>query len=268
MARRFVVLLMMSLLLSVSAIMAQEEDRVGYNYWGPPGVHEIYCEGMFFNGGNAVSIKFNKTFAETVTNVEEGHRIQQSLTVRRNNNLVYETGYNYTYPMDFQWSGPVTGTILEYGFTFGDVYLIERVVYDVDNNPISFSSTKFECPTNKSAGTATFILLFYGDSAPALSDAKTVVQPQNTEAGLEFTLWDATQTGTTFRITSEQINAIPAFPESNTLVTQSEDGYYRFYRLTTGELQLNTGPDFEGKEFVTVFNAGGQAIKTYTIDPQ
>jgi hypothetical protein len=38
--------------------------------------------------------------------------------------------------------------------------------------------------------------------------------------------------------------------------------------LVVGELQLNTGPDFEGKEFVTVFNAGGQAIKTYTIDPQ
>lgn len=45
----------------------------------------------------------------------------------------------------------------------------------------------------------------------------------------------------------EQLAALPAQPAQNTLI--AERGGYALYKLTTGEYQLNVGPDFEGKVF-------------------
>ncbi len=47
---------------------------------------------------------------------------------------------------------------------------------------------------------------------------------------------------------SRELARVPELPEENTLIEQ----YYEFslYRLTTGEYQLNVGPDAEGKVYV------------------
>ena len=51
-------------------------------------------------------------------------------------------------------------------------------------------------------------------------------------------------------LTTVEINALPEFPEENMLVA----GYYEIalYKLTSGEYQINAGPDAEGK--VNVLN--------------
>lgn len=50
------------------------------------------------------------------------------------------------------------------------------------------------------------------------------------------------------RVNSKVLDKLPEFPEENTLIDQ----YYEFalYKLTSGEYQLNVGPDAEGKVFV------------------
>lgn len=52
-------------------------------------------------------------------------------------------------------------------------------------------------------------------------------------------------------MTSQELAALPEFPEQNMLVDQ----YYEIalYKLTTGEFQINYGPDAEGKVYVLNF---------------
>lgn len=57
-------------------------------------------------------------------------------------------------------------------------------------------------------------------------------------------------------------------PAVNTLIKSSPDGYYSLYILTTGELQLNIGPDAEGKVRVIIFDdLRPDTIYGYVIDP-
>ncbi len=49
------------------------------------------------------------------------------------------------------------------------------------------------------------------------------------------------------RTTSAEIAAVPSAPAVNTLIEQSANGFVSVYRLTSGELQINIGPDAEGK---------------------
>jgi len=51
-------------------------------------------------------------------------------------------------------------------------------------------------------------------------------------------------------VTADQLGGDP--PSENTLLAQAD--LIRLYRLTTGELQVNVGPDFEGKEYVFIWN--------------
>lgn len=46
---------------------------------------------------------------------------------------------------------------------------------------------------------------------------------------------------------------VPAQPLVNTLIASSEDGLYQVYILTTGEYQVNIGPDAEGEVRVLIF---------------
>jgi hypothetical protein len=52
-------------------------------------------------------------------------------------------------------------------------------------------------------------------------------------------------------LSARELAELPEFPEENILV----DEYYEiaFYKLTTGEYQVNSGPDAEGKVFVLNF---------------
>jgi hypothetical protein len=104
------------------------------------------------------------------------------------------------------------------------------------------------------------------DSATAPPTA--AIYADNIGGELSFAVWDVTDgTGPAFSVSNAEIEAVAASPESNTEIKSSADGYYRFFRLATGELQLNIGPDAEGKTFVTIFSADGrQVVRTYTID--
>lgn len=55
-----------------------------------------------------------------------------------------------------------------------------------------------------------------------------------------------------FLVTFDFINAHPASPTENTLLVSQ--GGYSFYRLTSGELQLNSPPNWEGKSYTFVFS--------------
>lgn len=56
-----------------------------------------------------------------------------------------------------------------------------------------------------------------------------------------------------FTATNEEIEAVGDSPEVNTLIDAF--GNIRLYRLTTGEFQINAGPDAEGKEYVLIWTA-------------
>lgn len=79
---------------------------------------------------------------------------------------------------------------------------------------------------------------------------------------------DAGVDGLTFYEIDENSNGILAFSltpaalaewdamdvAENTLIAQNADGTVSFYKLTTGEYQLNVGPDADGKVEVTIFD--------------
>lgn len=56
-----------------------------------------------------------------------------------------------------------------------------------------------------------------------------------------------------------EIGRIPEMPDMNTLIKRSdivtiEDGGYALYRLSSGELQVNIGPDDEGYVYYVIFS--------------
>ncbi len=57
----------------------------------------------------------------------------------------------------------------------------------------------------------------------------------------------------TLYVTQETLDALPEKPDTNIEVATSTDGIATLYKLTTGEYQLNAGPDGEGKVFVYIF---------------
>jgi hypothetical protein len=54
-----------------------------------------------------------------------------------------------------------------------------------------------------------------------------------------------------FFVAFSYIDQFPAVPTENTLL--ASEGGYSFYRLTSGELQLNSPPNWEGKSYTFVF---------------
>ena len=54
-----------------------------------------------------------------------------------------------------------------------------------------------------------------------------------------------------FTATTEEIDAVGTAPDENTLI--EAHGNIRLYRLTTGEFQINAGPDAEGKEYILIW---------------
>jgi hypothetical protein len=56
------------------------------------------------------------------------------------------------------------------------------------------------------------------------------------------------------QFTEAEKDALPDFPAVNMLIEQNADKTVSLYKLTTGEYQLNLGPDFEGKVRVFIFN--------------
>lgn len=67
-------------------------------------------------------------------------------------------------------------------------------------------------------------------------------------------------------VSGEVLSKFTAPPAQNTIIASSDDGKVRFSILSTGEYQINYGPDIEGKESVVIFNAGGQVIRKYDFN--
>lgn len=51
-----------------------------------------------------------------------------------------------------------------------------------------------------------------------------------------------------------QLEELPEFPEANTLIAATRDGDIVLYKLTTGEYQINQGPNDEGKVHVIIWS--------------
>jgi hypothetical protein len=67
--------------------------------------------------------------------------------------------------------------------------------------------------------------------------------------GFHFYLIDENSKGSLkLVITPEQLKALPEKPDRNTLIAESEE-HIRVYKLTTGEYQVNYGPNANGDEY-------------------
>ncbi len=55
-----------------------------------------------------------------------------------------------------------------------------------------------------------------------------------------------------FRATATEIDAVPEFPAQNTLIDENRG--IALYRLTSGEFQVNAGPDAQGKMYTLIFS--------------
>ncbi|MCA9913306.1 MAG: hypothetical protein KC496_08145 [Anaerolineae bacterium] len=70
-----------------------------------------------------------------------------------------------------------------------------------------------------------------------------------------YAIDDSGEGSLAIRVTPEQIAEWDAMTVSeNTLIAQSANGKISLYKLTTGEYQLNVGPDEDGKVQVTIFD--------------
>jgi hypothetical protein len=65
-------------------------------------------------------------------------------------------------------------------------------------------------------------------------------------------------------VTADMIAAVPALPAENTLIASNPDGTIAVYRLTTGEFQVNAGPNVEGWIDVTIFSEIYSSAPYYT----
>ncbi|TVR19907.1 MAG: hypothetical protein EA396_11725 [Anaerolineaceae bacterium] len=86
------------------------------------------------------------------------------------------------------------------------------------------------------------------------------------EQGVEVFMLDENGNGQpVFRLTLDEITAIMSEEtiSENQLVAASDDNFIEFYRLTTGEIQVNMGPDFEGKTFVYVLSVPDFRVTNY-----
>jgi len=76
---------------------------------------------------------------------------------------------------------------------------------------------------------------------------------------------DATGEGTlALEVTPEMIAAVPEMPPANTLIAATADGRIALYRLTTGEYQVNSGPNVEGYIDVVIFDELSPLSSYYT----
>lgn len=80
-----------------------------------------------------------------------------------------------------------------------------------------------------------------------------------------YSIDEATGEGTlALEVTPEMIAAVPEMPAANTLIAATADGRIALYRLTTGEYQVNTGPNAEGYIDVVIFDELSPLSSYYT----
>jgi hypothetical protein len=143
------------------------------------------------------------------------------------------------------------GTIrVAYGSLFNSGTLINcgTIIGTVTGNPVETTG----CPESEPSETAPDDRLNWkhGDSYARLY----VVTDEDGNAAVQMYCLDNGNTGTlALSITQADLQDQPEQPSVNTLVEQSDLCHTQFYILTTGEYQINVGPDSEGKHFVYIF---------------
>jgi hypothetical protein len=94
---------------------------------------------------------------------------------------------------------------------------------------------------------------FNPDDGRLQPDAAAPVAVYCQDYGIDVYRINADSTGSlAFTATNEAIDAVGDSPVANTLI--AADDNIRLYRLTTGEFQINAGPDAEGKEYVLIWD--------------
>lgn len=98
----------------------------------------------------------------------------------------------------------------------------------------------------------------------------TIVSPDavayHTDGRLDILVPDADGNwDTAISLTDAELDAVSVAPEINTLVASSGD--LALYKLTSGEWQINAGPDAEGKLHVLVYDAGFGSTHAFTTTP-
>lgn len=85
-----------------------------------------------------------------------------------------------------------------------------------------------------------------------------IVPVLDSPEGMGLVIWGImTDTGEgylAFRISSATLADLPEFPDDPVEIACTPDHRYCFYKLSTGEYQLNIGPDIEGKVQVVIFD--------------
>jgi hypothetical protein len=83
------------------------------------------------------------------------------------------------------------------------------------------------------------------------------IYPKHREDGYGLEVWivDTSPVGRFgFYVSPAQLAALPDKPEQAIRIAESKDGFAALYKLSSGEYQVNAGPDFEGKVFVFRFS--------------
>jgi hypothetical protein len=120
----------------------------------------------------------------------------------------------------------------------------DTVVIPIIDFPISFESEYTE----------------YDERCNTINDGRENLHDRAAEAaifcheyGVDIYDLDMSGRGTfVFRATYDEIEGISRTPAQNTLI--KGNGVFALYRLTTGEMQLNGPPDWEGKPYVFIWN--------------
>lgn len=71
-------------------------------------------------------------------------------------------------------------------------------------------------------------------------------------------------------VSQATLDELPEFPETNTFIAGTREGDIQLYKLTTGEYQINQGPDEEGKVHVIIWRgcpAQDPYESSFTVDP-
>jgi len=128
---------------------------------------------------------------------------------------------------------PVPGT---------DCWVQEDVTEEVGTNP--FTGVAITTTTKKWVFQSKCAVI--RDERMNWKDSHATAAVYCNSAGVDVYRLDWSGNGTfIFRATLAEINKVPATPASNTLIDGA--GGFALYRLTSGELQVNTPPNWEGK---------------------
>lgn len=88
----------------------------------------------------------------------------------------------------------------------------------------------------------------------SVSDVKAVVY-YNKDGTFDIYTVNPDSTGSlAIHVEEAELDALPEFPATNILIAKNADGTIAFYKLTSGQYQINIGPDPEGKVRVYIFN--------------